>query len=147
MSLTVPAESVSAQKAVPVPYCSYQAKNQTRVATYSRKGVKGFGGSTAYMRCGSYGQSGWGLRHIGERHKSDWATKAGGASWYDMMEFATKQTLKKPKTAVRQANDTYAYCAPIELRYNNKVYDRFFTKSPVSHSGKNVITSYPTKRC
>ncbi|WP_141738880.1 hypothetical protein [Brevibacterium sp. HMSC22B09] len=145
--ITAPPPSASARTAVPVPHCGYKAKNRTKVATYSRAGVKGFGGNKAYLRCGSYGKAGWGLRHIGERHKSDWENKAAGSGWYDMMEFATKQALKKPKSATRQANDTYAYCAPIELRYNGKVYDRFAVKAPVSHGGKNVITSYPTKKC
>lgn len=143
---------VESQKKTPVPYCSYKAKNQTKVRTFSRAGVKGFDGNKAYLRCGSYtntktGQSAWGLRHIGEKHKNDWANKAGGSDWFDMMEFATKSTLKKPESAVRSGQDTYGYCAPVELKYNGKIYDRFKTVAPVSHQGKNVITSSPVKKC
>lgn len=114
--------------------------------------MKGFGGGSAYLRCGKYDnsktkRSGWGLRHIGERHKTNWANKAGGNDWFDMMEFATKATLKKPKSAVRDGNDSYNYCAPVELKYKGKVYDRFKTVSPVSHKSKNVLSSYPAKKC
>lgn len=146
-TLEVSPRKVEAQKKTPVPYCSYKAKNQTVVKTYSRAGVKGFGGSKATLRCGAYGKSGWGLRHIGEGHKRHWENKAAGSGWFDMMEFATKQTLKKPQSAVRQANDTYNYCAPVQLKYKGKTYDSFKTNVPVSHGGKNVITSFPAKKC
>lgn len=137
--------SVKVEK-VPVPYCSYKAKNQTVVHNYARSGVKGFGGSKAALRCGSYGGSGWGLRHIGENHKKEWQGKATGGDWYDLMEFANKQALKSPKAAPRQANDTYRYCTPVELEYNGKVYDRFNAVAPVSHKGKNIITSFTSKK-
>ncbi len=135
------------QKKVPVPYCGYKGSSQAHVKTYTRAGLKDLGGHTAYLRCGSYGKDGWGLRHIGERHKSDWASKAGGKDWFAMMEFATKATLKHPQSAIRQANDTHNYCAPVQLKYNGKTYDTFKTTVPVTHVGKNVITSAPVKKC
>lgn len=64
-----------------------------------------------------------------------------------MMEFATKQTLKKPQTVKRGADDTYNYCAPVKLKYKGKTYDTFKTNVPVSFKGKNIITSYPAKKC
>jgi hypothetical protein len=146
MDLKVPGKSAKPQK-VPVPYCSYKAKNQALVHTYSRSGVKGFGGSKATLRCGKYGKDGWGLRHIGENHKKEWESKAAHSDWYSLMEFANKQILKKPEQAPRQANDTYAYCGPVELKYNGKVYDKFKTIVPVSHKGKNIITSFTSKKC
>ncbi|WP_209324558.1 hypothetical protein [Brevibacterium renqingii] len=91
------------------------------------------------------GKPGGGLRHIGENHKKEWQGKASGGDWYALMEFANKQVLKKPEKAPRQANDTYAYCAPVELKHNGKVFDRF--KVPVSHKGKNIITSFTSSKC
>lgn len=146
MNLEVPKQKVEVQK-VPGPYCSYKAKKQTVVHTYARSGVKGFGGSKAALRCGNYGKAGWGLRHIGENHKKEWQGKASGGDWYALMEFANKQVLKKPEKAPRQANDTYAYCAPVELKHNGKVYDRFKVIVPVSHKGKNIITSFTSSKC
>lgn len=145
MELAVPAGGVETEK-VPVPYCSYKAKNQAVVHTYARSGVKGFGGSKAALRCGSYGKAGWGLRHVGENHKKEWQGKASGGDWYDLMEFANTQALKKPKAAPRQANDTYRYCTPVELKYKGKVYDRFNAVAPVSYAGKNIVTSFTSKK-
>jgi hypothetical protein len=64
-----------------------------------------------------------------------------------MMEFVIRATLKKPELAVRHAHDNDKYCAPVELKYKGKVYDRFKTVSPVSHKGTNVMASYPAKKC
>jgi len=33
------------------------------------------------------------------------------------------------------------------LKYNGKTYDTFKTNVPVSYGGKNVITSFPAKKC
>lgn len=146
-TLEISPRKVETQKKTPVPYCGYKGSSQTHVKTYTRAGLKDLGGHIANLRCGSYGKGGWGLRRIGENHKGDWANKAGGNDWFDMMEFATKQTLKKPKSAIRQGNDTHNYCAPVQLKYNGKTYDKFLTNVPVSHVGKNIITSFPAKAC
>ncbi|UVI34600.1 hypothetical protein [Brevibacterium spongiae] len=135
-----------------VPYCSYKAKSGTIVRTYSRAGVSGFGGSKAYLKCGKYDnektkRDGWGLRHIGDGHKKAWESKAGGSDWFEMMQFATKSTLKNPETGIRQPSDNYLYCAPVELKYNGKVYDRFKTKVPVRHKGQILMSSYPGEKC
>ncbi|MCF2571611.1 hypothetical protein [Brevibacterium sp. UCMA 11754] len=46
-----------------------------------------------------------------------------------------------------QGNDTHNYRAPVQLKYNGKTYDKFLTNVPVSHVGKNIITSFPAKAC
>lgn len=81
-------------------------------------------------------------------HKNEWANKAGNSNWYSLMEFANKQVLKKPEQVPkRKANDTYSYCGPIELKFNGKVCDKFKTIVPVSHKGKDIITSFTSKKC
>lgn len=135
------------QKETPAPYRGYKDSSQVHVKSYTRAGLQEFGGHASNLRCGSYGPGSWGLCHIGERHKGGWANRGAGTDWFDMMEFATKLTLKKSQIVVRKANDTYNYCAPVKLKCKGKTYDTFNTNASVSFKGTNIITTYQAKKC
>lgn len=122
----------------------YGQSSQYVIETYSRAGGNGFPAGISRMRCGS---SGWGLRHIEQRHAGDWQAKANyvGASWEDFADFAIEQTLAAPSSiSYRTGNDTWAYRAPIQIRdYYGNVIHQFTARVVVADDSKNIITAFP----
>ena len=104
-----------------------------------------YAGKNIPLQCGT---SGWGYRHIQERHMNDWANKAVyvGANWRDMADFAITDALQHVYSGTYNAsNNTYLYRGVVELRrYNGSTVHTFYPHVVVAAGDNRMITAFPS---
>lgn len=124
--------------------CGVQDDNHKLVRTFTKNG--GPSGRSAYLKCGS---SGWGYRHIQDRHMGDWNNIAVqiGDNWRSFADFAIEQILIAPESATyKSGNDTYAFTAPVQIRDSDgNVVSTYRPLVSVADESRNIITAYPRR--
>jgi hypothetical protein len=124
--------------------CGMRDDNHKLVRTFTKNG--GPSGQSAYLKCGS---SGWGYRHIQDRHMGDWNNIAVqiGDNWRSFADFAIEQILIAPESATyKSGNDTYAFTAPVQIRDSDgNVVSTYRPLVSVANESRNIITAYPRR--
>ncbi|MFC0675652.1 DNRLRE domain-containing protein [Brachybacterium hainanense] len=102
---------------------------------------------TVKMECGT---STYGMRHIIQRHRSDWLRTIGGrGDWKKFMDWGIRQALSNPAIAVSQTGGKRCYSAPLVMyRYVNgkPVYWKTrWANVVVSKYYATIITAFPSR--
>jgi len=138
---------------VPSPQATWAAcglfdKNTKLVRTFTRVGGGGLSAGKSYLRCGSQA---WGLRHVVDRHRSQWemlAMLGGSSSWRTFADWAINQAMRYPAHVTYVSkNDTYVYKTQIQIRdRSDRVRAVKYVYVVVARVSKNIITTYPSDK-
>ena len=109
-------------------------------------------GGTSELRCGTFGDKGWGYRYIFENHRTDWEKDAFliGKDWRTHTDWAIDLVLVDPdKVTYKAKNDTFAYCRQIVLATTRgQVLKYKYPRVVVAAGTTNIISAYPRRdRC
>jgi hypothetical protein len=137
--------------------CGKLDKARKTVRTFDRhRGNAGDGhtlrGGISRLRCGKYGDKGWGYRHIFEKHRTEWEKDAflTGKDWRTHTDWAINLVLNDPdKVSYEADNDTFVYCRNIVLATTKgQVLGEKYPNVVVAAGSKNIISAYPpSDRC
>ncbi|MGA4777628.1 hypothetical protein ACPCUX_03725 [Cellulosimicrobium sp. AB352] len=125
--------------------CGVFDKNTKLVRTFQRVARAGFSSGKSYLRCGS---PSWGLRHVADRHRTQWemlAMMGGSSSWRTFTDWAINEALRSPAHVWYESkNDTYVYKTKIQIRdRSDRVRAVKYAYVVVARVSKNIITTYP----
>jgi hypothetical protein len=108
------------------------------------KMVYDFGGIE--LKCGSFGSSGWGFRHIKEGHYNDFQrlASAGGLNWSDLVHWAIYYNVHDPDhVIVDQGDGCRDRLLYLHDRNGRLVWQQRFKLIYSANDGR-VITVYPS---
>ncbi|MDF9875990.1 hypothetical protein M2316_001316 [Cellulosimicrobium cellulans] len=126
--------------------CEVFDSNTKLVRTFQRVARAGFSYGNTYLRCGS---PNWGLRHVVDRHRTQWemlAMMGGSSSWRTFADWAINEALRYPAHVWYESrNDTYVDKTEIQIRdRSGRVRDVKYSNVVVARVSKNIITTYPS---